>query len=149
VLAALTFHDVFSCGASYYGISDLESLATDTHKFESHYTDLLIGEYPEQKQIYHDRSPINFAARLSCPVIFFQGLEDRVVPPAQAETMVNALKNKGVPVSYVFFDGEQHGFRSAATIKTALEAELYFYSVVFGFKPADNIPQIPVHNLAS
>ncbi len=149
VLAALTFHDIFSCGASYYGISDLESLVADTHKFESHYTDLLIGEYPEKKQIYHDRSPINFAARLSCPVIFFQGLEDRVVPPAQAETMVNALKNKGVPVSYVFFDNEQHGFRSAATIKTALEAELYFYSVVFGFKPADNLPQIPVYNLAS
>ncbi|MGD8934734.1 MAG: prolyl oligopeptidase family serine peptidase [Gammaproteobacteria bacterium] len=148
VLAALTFHDVFSCGASYYGISDLESLVADTHKFESHYTDLLIGEYPEQKQIYHDRSPINFAARLSCPVIFFQGLEDRVVPPTQAETMINALKSKGVPVSYVFFEKEQHGFRSAATIKAALEAELYFYSAVFGFTPADNIPPIPVYNLA-
>jgi dipeptidyl aminopeptidase/acylaminoacyl peptidase len=149
VLAALTFHDVFSCGASYYGISDLESLVADTHKFESRYTDQLIGKYPEQKQAYHDRSPINFVDQLSCPVIFFQGLEDRMVPPTQAEIMVNALKQKGIPVSYLCFEKEQHGFRRASTIKATLDAELYFYSVVFGFKPADAIAQIPVYNLDS
>ena len=147
VLAALTFHDVFSCGTSYYGISDLESLVADTHKFESRYTDQLIGDYPGQKQIYHDRSPINFVDRLSCPVIFFQGLEDRVVPSTQAETMVDALKIKGIPVSYVSFENEQHGFRSASTIKAALDAELYFYSVVFGFKTADSVAKIPVYNV--
>ena len=149
VLAALTFHHVFSCGASYYGISDLESLLADTHKFESRYTDLLVGHYPEQQQLYHDRSPINFVNQLSCPVIFFQGLEDRVVPPAQAETMVNALKSKGIPVSYVSFENEQHGFRHAATIKATLDAELYFYAVIFGFKPADTVAAIPVYNLDS
>ena len=147
VLAALTFHDTFSCGASYYGISDLEALLDETHKFESRYTDLLVGEYPENRQIYYQRSPIHFVDRLSCPVIFFQGLEDRVVPPSQAETMVAALKSRGIAVSYVPFENEQHGFRQAATIKAALEAELYFYSVIFGFDPADDLPGIPIENI--
>jgi dienelactone hydrolase len=147
VLAALTFHDTFSCGASYYGISDLESLFTDTHKFEARYTDKLVGSYPAQKQIYQQRSPINHVDQLSCPVIFFQGMEDRVVPPSQSEKMVNALKTKGIPVSYVTFEHEQHGFRQASTIKTALDAELYFYSVIFGFTTADELPQIPVDNV--
>lgn len=147
VLAALTFHHTFSCGASYYGISDLEALFDDTHKFESRYTDLLVGNYPAQKQIYHDRSPINFPERLSCPVIFFQGKEDRVVPPAQAERMVSALTDKGIAVSYVAFENEQHGFRQASTIKAALEAELYFYSVIFDFKPADELTRIQINNV--
>jgi len=147
VLAALTFHDTFACGASYYGISDLESLLADTHKFEARYSDQLIGSYTEQKQIYHDRSPINYVDQLSCPVIFFQGMEDRVVPPSQAEKMVTALKNKGIPVCYVSFDNEQHGFRKASTIKTALDAELYFYSVVLGFSTADELPKIRIENV--
>jgi dipeptidyl aminopeptidase/acylaminoacyl peptidase len=147
VLAALTFHHTFACGASYYGISNLESLIADTHKFESRYTDELIGDYPEHKQTYYERSPINFVHQLSCPVIFFQGQQDRVVPPAQAETMVNALKSKGIPVGYVSFAKEGHGFRNASTIKAALDAELYFYSVIFSFEPADPLLKIPVYNL--
>ena len=147
VLAALTFHDMFACGASYYGISDLESLLAETHKFESHYTDRLVGRYPEQRQIYFDRSPINFVDRLSCPVIFFQGVEDRVVPPSQAEAMVAALKRKGIAVSYVPFDKEQHGFRQATTIKTALDSELYFYSVILGFTPADKPARVHIYNI--
>lgn len=147
VLAALTFHNTFSCGASYYGISNLESLIADTHKFESRYTDRLIGSYPEHRQLYYDRSPINFVDRLSCPVIFFQGREDRVVPPSQAEKMVAALKNKGIAVSYVSFDNEQHGFRHASTIKAALDSELYFYSVILGFNPADKVASIHIDNI--
>jgi dipeptidyl aminopeptidase/acylaminoacyl peptidase len=147
VLAALTFHDIFSCGASYYGISDLESLIADTHKFESHYTDRLVGSYPEHRQRYFQRSPIHFADHLSCPVIFFQGLEDRVVPSSQAEKMVAALENRGIAVSYVTFEHEQHGFRQAATIRAALEAELYFYSVIFGFETAEDLPRILIENI--
>ena len=147
VLAALTFHDTFSCGASYYGISDLESLLADTHKFEAHYTDQLVGSYPEHRKTYQQRSPINYVDRLSCPVIFFQGMEDRVVPPSQAEAMVAALKRKGIPVCYVPFENEQHGFRRAASIKKALDAELYFYSVIFDFITADELPPIAIDNI--
>ena len=130
-LAALAFTDVFRAGASYYGVSDLEALARDTHKFESRYLDSLIGPYPARRDLYLARSPINHAERLSCPVIFFQGLEDRVVPPDQAERMVAALESKGLPVEYVAFPHEQHGFRRAETIARALEAELAFYTRVF------------------
>ena len=147
VLAALTFHDTFSCGASYYGISDLETLCTDTHKFEARYTDRLIGRYPEEQSIYRQRSPIHHVDQLSCPIIFFQGLEDRVVPPSQAEKMVAALKSKGIPVCYVPFENEQHGFRQASSIKSALDAELYFYSIIFGFRPADELPPITIENV--
>lgn len=146
-LAALTFRDVFKAGASYYGISDLEVLATDTHKFESRYLDGLIGAYPEQKQLYIDRSPIHFTDRLSCPVIFFQGLEDKVVPPNQAEMMVEALRQKGLPVAYVPFEGEQHGFRKAENIKRALDGEFYFYSRIFGYDPAEELEPIAIENL--
>jgi dipeptidyl aminopeptidase/acylaminoacyl peptidase len=128
-LCALTFRDVFATGASYYGVSDLEALARDTHKFESRYLDGLIGPYPARRDLYHDRSPVHFADRLSVPVALFQGAEDAVVPPEQAELMVAALKKKGVPCQYLLFEGEQHGFRRAANIKRALDAELYFYSV--------------------
>ncbi|WP_204102633.1 MULTISPECIES: S9 family peptidase [Spirulina sp. CCY15215] len=145
-LAALTFKDVFKAGASYYGVSDLEVLAKDTHKFESRYLDSLIGKYPEEKHIYEERSPIHFTDRLSCPVIFFQGLEDEVVPPNQAEMMVEAIEKKGLPVAYVSFAGEQHGFRRAENIKRALDGEFYFYSRVFGFQPAEAIEPIKIMN---
>ena len=132
-LAALTFHDTFKAGASYYGVSDLTALATDTHKFESRYLDQLIGKYPEEKTIYEQRSPINYTEQLSCPVIFLQGLEDKVVPPNQAEMMFNALQAKGVTSQYITFPDEQHGFRKAENIKKAIDSEFNFYALVFGF----------------
>jgi dipeptidyl aminopeptidase/acylaminoacyl peptidase len=128
-LCALTFHDVFATGVSYYGISDLEALAKDTHKFESRYLDGLIGPYPASQRLYHDRSPVHFADRLSVPIAFFQGAEDPIVPPNQAEAMAQALRAKSLPFQYLLFDGEQHGFRRAQTIKRSLDAELYFYSI--------------------
>ena len=146
-LCALVFHDVFKAGASYYGVSDPEALARDTHKFESRYLDRLIGPYPERKDLYLSRSPIAHADALSCPVIFFQGLEDKVVPPDQAEMMVNILRDKKVPVAYVTFEKEQHGFRMAENIKRALDAEFYFYSRIFGFEPADKIQPVKIENL--
>jgi dipeptidyl aminopeptidase/acylaminoacyl peptidase len=142
------FHDDFAAGASYYGVADCEALATDTHKFESHYLDGLIGPYPEARDVYYARSPIHFADRLSCPVILFQGLEDRVVPPSQAEMMVAALRAKKLPVAYLAFEGEQHGFRKAETIQRTLEAELYFYSRVFKFPLAEKIEPVEIDNLA-
>ena len=132
-LAALTFHDVFKAGASYYGIGDLEILATDTHKFESRYLDSLIGKYPEEKAIYEMRSPIHHIDKLSCPVAFFQGLEDKVVPPNQAEMMVKALQKKGIQTTYTTFADEGHGFRKAENIKKALDTEFNFYAEIFGF----------------
>lgn len=146
-LCALTFRRVFRAGASRYGIGDLEALARDTHKFESRYLDSLIGPYPERRDLYRERSPIHFADQLSCPVIFFQGLEDEVVPPSQAESMVQALRAKGLPVAYIAFEGEQHGFRRAESIKRALDAELYFYSRVFGFRLADAVEPVSIQNL--
>lgn len=146
-LCALTFRDTFKAGASYYGVSDLEALAQDTHKFESRYLDRLIGAYPQMKELYVQRSPVHFTENLTCPVIFFQGLEDKIVPPNQAEIMVEALRKKGLPVAYVPFAGEQHGFRQAENIKHALEGELYFYSRVFGFALADDVQAVKIDNL--
>jgi dipeptidyl aminopeptidase/acylaminoacyl peptidase len=146
-LSALTFHDYFKAGASYYGVSDLEALTRETHKFESRYLDSLVGPYPERKDIYNERSPINLTESLSSPVIFFQGLEDKVVLPNQAESMVDALKKKGIPVAYIPFEGEQHGFRRAENIKRSSEAELYFYSKVFGFEISDEIKPVEIENL--
>jgi len=132
-LAALAFRDFFQGGASHYGVSDVAALARDTHKFESRYLDWLIGRYPEEAALYRERSPLFHAERLSKPVIFFQGDDDAVVPPDQTETMVAALRRNGTPVGYFLFAGEQHGFRRAANIKRALDAELYFFSIeVFG-----------------
>jgi dipeptidyl aminopeptidase/acylaminoacyl peptidase len=145
-LAALTFSDVFKAGASHYGVSDLEALTKDTHKFESRYLDSLIGPYPERVDLYQRRSPINAVDKLSCPVIFFQGLEDRIVLPNQAEMMVAALKQKGLPVAYLPYEGEQHGFRQAKNIKRTLDAELYFYAVVFGFELADKVESVEIFN---
>jgi dienelactone hydrolase len=127
-LAVLTFRKEFKTGASYYGVSDLEALAKDTHKFESRYLDGLIGPYPARRDLYLARSPLYHARLLSAPVAFFQGAEDRVVPPQQAEAMVEALRRRNIPSLYLLFDGEQHGFRRADNIKRALDAELYFYS---------------------
>jgi dipeptidyl aminopeptidase/acylaminoacyl peptidase len=146
-LCALTFTDAFAAGASHFGVSDVEALARETHKFESRYLDRLIGPYPERADLYRERSPIHFTDLLSCPVIFFQGLEDEVVPPSQAETMFEALRVKGLPVSYVPFEGEQHGFRRAENIKRALDGELYFYSRVFGFELADPVEPVPIENV--
>ncbi len=135
-LCALVFHDAFAAGASYYGVADAETLAQDTHKFESRYLDRLIGPYPERADLYRERSPIHYVEQLDVPVILFQGLEDEVVPPAQAEKMVGALKRNGVPYEYLAFEGEQHGFRKAETVKQCLEAELAFYGRIFGFETA-------------
>jgi dipeptidyl aminopeptidase/acylaminoacyl peptidase len=147
-LAALTFHPgVFKAGASYYGISDLEVLELDTHKFEARYSHSLIGPYPEARDLYHARSPIHAIDRLACPLILFQGLEDKVVPPNQSQMMADAVRKKGLPVAYLAFEGEQHGFRRADTIVRCLEAELYFYGKVFGFAPADAIAPVAIPNL--
>ena len=146
-LAALTFRDVFAAGASHYGVSDLEALARETHKFESRYLDTLVGPYPDQRDTYIQRSPIHHTHLLSCPILVFQGLEDKVVPPSQAEAMLEALRRKGLPVAYVPFEGEQHGFRKAENIKRVLEGELYFYSRVFGFELADSVEPLLIENL--
>ncbi|MEM6639484.1 MAG: prolyl oligopeptidase family serine peptidase [Pseudomonadota bacterium] len=142
VLCALTFDDVFAAGASYYGIGDLELLARDTHKFESRYLDRMVGPYPAARDHYRARSPLHHVDRLACPVIFFQGLEDGVVPPNQAETMVSALREKGVTVAYVPFAGEGHGFRQSDNIRFALAAELAFYGRVLGFTPNGISPDL-------
>ena len=141
-LAALAFHDVFKAGASYYGVGDLRALDVETHKFESRYSNDLLAPFPERERLYDERSPIHAADRLSCPVIFFQGLEDRVVLPAQAERMVAAMRAQRIPVAYLAFEGEGHGFRRKETVQRALEAELSFYAQVFGFEPADEIERL-------
>lgn len=146
-LCALTFGDVFTAGASYYGVSDASALAEDTHKFESRYLDSLIGPYPERAELYEQRSPVHAVDRLSCPIIFLQGLEDKIVPPNQAERMVDALRKKGLPVAYIAFEGEQHGFRQAVNIQRATEAELDFYGRIFGFPPAGEIEPVVIENL--
>jgi dipeptidyl aminopeptidase/acylaminoacyl peptidase len=146
-LAALAFRDVFKVGASYFGVSDLEALAKDTHKFESRYLDGLVGPYPARRDRYLERSPIHFVDRLNCPLILFQGLEDRVVPPNQSQMMFDAVRKKGLPVAYVAYEGEQHGFRQAKNIKHALDAELYFYTRVFLIERDDLGRPIEIENL--
>jgi dipeptidyl aminopeptidase/acylaminoacyl peptidase len=143
-LCALVFHDDFATGASYFGVADAETLAEDTHKFESRYLDNLIGPYPERKDLYYERSPIHFVERLRAPVILFQGLEDEVVPPSQAETMVAALERNGVPHAYLAFADEGHGFRRSETEIRCLEAELYFYGRILGFAPADELEPVEI-----
>ncbi|MDE2780596.1 MAG: S9 family peptidase [Chloroflexota bacterium] len=146
-LAALAFRDVFQAGASHYGVSDLGALAEDTHKFESRYLDSLIGPYPERKDLYDERSPINHTDDLSCPLILFQGLEDRIVPASQAELMFEAVRAKGLPCAYIPFEGEQHGFRRAENIRCSLDGELYFYSRVFSFDLAEPVEPVLIENL--
>ena len=147
VLASLAFHDTFAAGASRYGIADLEALAADTHKFESRYLDRLVGPYPEARDIYRARSPINHLDGFDAPMIVLQGDEDEIVPPAQSEMIVEALKAKGVPVAYLLFEGEQHGFRQAGNIVAALEAEFAFFGRVLGFAPADDLPALTISGL--
>ena len=146
-LCALTFKDVFKAGASHFGIGDLETFAGDTHKFESRYLDNLVGPFPEMRELYRERSAINYLDQLNCPMILFQGSEDKIVPPNQSQEMYQAVKSKGLPVAYLEFEGEQHGFRKAENIKRALDGELYFYSKVFGFELADEIEPVEIDNL--
>jgi dipeptidyl aminopeptidase/acylaminoacyl peptidase len=145
-LCALTFTRMFRAGASHYGISDLAALYRDTHKFESRYLDRLVGPQETSGETIRARSPIHHLDLLDCPAILLQGLEDRVVPPNQAEMMAAALRAKGLPVALLVFPGEGHGFRMASTIKRALEAEMYFYSQIFGFDPADEIEPVEIEN---
>lgn len=146
-LAALAFRDVFKAGASYFGISDLETMTRDTHKFESRYLDNLIAPYPVGRETYIERSPIHFTQRLNCPMILFQGLEDKIVPPDQSEKMFEAVRAKELPVAYVAYEGEQHGFRQARNIKHSLDSELYFYSRIFNFEAADKVEPVRIENL--
>jgi dipeptidyl aminopeptidase/acylaminoacyl peptidase len=148
-LCALTFSDVFGAGASYFGVGDLAALATETHKFESRYLDSLIGPYPEMADLYEERSPLRRLEELNCPVILLQGLDDRVVPPAQAEDVVAVLDERGIPHAYLAFEGEGHGFRRAENIERSLEAEFYFYSQVFGFDPADDLTPVAIAHIDS
>ncbi len=146
-LCVLVFHDEFAAGASYYGVADLEALARDTHKFEARYLDGLVGPYPERADLYRERAPIHHVDRLQVPVILFQGLEDAIVPPNQAETMAAALRANGVPYAYLAFEGEQHGFRRAETTIRCLEAELYFYGRILGFEPAGELEPVEIVGL--
>jgi len=146
-LCALAFRNVFAAGACLYGLSDLVVFVGDTHKFESRYLESLIGPWPECKELYRQRSAINALDQFSCPIAFFQGDEDKIVPPNQSKLMVDALSAKGIPVAYVLFHGEQHGFRKAENIKRTLDGEFYFFSQIFGFEPADEIEPLLIENL--
>ncbi len=148
-LAALTFRDVFAAGASHFGVADAAALARDTHKFESRYLDGLIGPWPEAEATYVERSPIHHTDRLNAPLILFQGLEDKIVPPDQAEMMAEALRAKGTPFAYLAFEGEQHGFRKSETIVRVAEAELWFYGQVLGFEPADHIEPVTIEHASA
>jgi dipeptidyl aminopeptidase/acylaminoacyl peptidase len=146
-MAALVFKDTFTAGASLYGISDLKSCLSDTHKFESRYMINLLGPEDVIEKNLYDRSPINFLEKLSCPIILFQGLEDKVVPPNQARMIYDAVKAKGIPVALVEYEGEQHGFRKAENIRNTLEQEMTFFArLVGGFQVADDIVPIKVDN---
>jgi dipeptidyl aminopeptidase/acylaminoacyl peptidase len=142
-LAALTTTDAFAAGASYYGVAELIAFAADTHDFESRYIDGLVGTLPEDRDVYVERAPLSHVDQLSCPVLLLQGLEDKVVPPSQAELFAAALAKKGIPHAYLAFAGEQHGFRKQETVVAALEAELSFYGQVFGFEPP-GVPVLPL-----
>jgi dipeptidyl aminopeptidase/acylaminoacyl peptidase len=149
-LAALAREDTpFAAGADLFGVADLAALAADTHKFESRYLDRLVGPYPEAREVYEERSPIHHVDRFHRPLIVLQGSEDEIVPPNQSELIVEALRKRGLPVAYLLFDGEQHGFRRAENIRRALDAELSFYAQVLGFElPADEgIEPVVVENL--
>ena len=146
-LAALTNTNLFKAGASHYGVADLKLLASDTHKFESRYLDRLVGPLPQAEAIYRARSPIHHLDRLSCPVIFFQGMDDKVVPPNQAEEMAQAMAARGLAVAHYTFEGEGHGFRLGTTIRRVLELELGFYGRIFGFTPPGLAEQVEIRNL--
>lgn len=145
-LQALVTHDLFTAGISRYGIGDLTALVADTHKFESRYPESLIGRYPDERQIYTERSPINHVDRLTAPILLLQGSEDAVVPPNQAETFASAAREKGLPVAMIMYPGEGHGFRTAANIISSQQACLAFLGRVFGFDPADELPPLQIDN---
>ena len=147
-LAALAFRDTFKAGSSHFGVSELESFARDTHKYESRYLYSLLGRLPEERARYRERSPMHAAHQISAPLMLFQGLDDKIVPPSQAEVIVRALRERQVPVAYVAFEGEGHGFRKAEHIRRTLEAELVFYGQVFGFTPADDVPALEIEHFA-
>ena len=146
-LAALAFRDIFAAGISLFGVGDLETMTRDTHKFESHYLDRLVGPYPEAAAVYRRRSPVHFVDQIACPVLVMQGLDDKVVPPSQAEAIVEALEANGIPHAYLAFEGEGHGFRGATAIRRALEAQLSFLGQVFGFEPADHFEPVEMAGL--
>ena len=146
-LAALTTRRFFRAGADHFGLSDLVSFEEETHKFESRYLNSLIGPWPDARALYVERSPLTHVDALDCPLIVFQGLEDKIVPPNQSELIVDAVRRKGVPVAYLPFAGEQHGFRRAENIKRSLEAEMYFYSQVFDFALAEDVEAVDIENL--
>jgi dipeptidyl aminopeptidase/acylaminoacyl peptidase len=146
-LAALAFRDVFGAGITLFGVGDLETMARDTHKFESRYLDRLVGPSPEAAELYRERSPIHFLDRISCPVLVMQGLDDKIVPPSQAEAIVEALAANAIPHAYIPFEGEGHGFRGAAAIRRSLEAQLSFLGQVFGFEPADELEPVEMPEL--
>jgi len=147
VLAALVDSDVFAAGAVYYGISDIQKLQDATHKFELGYIDTLMGAEPETTtEIFTARSPICHAEKITAPVIFFQGADDRVVPREQSEAMAKTLKGNGVPVVYVEFSGEGHGFRQAKNIETALTCEYAFYARILGLATVDELPELKITN---
>lgn len=146
-LQSLVSSDVFGAGLSDYGVSDLATLATDTHKFEAHYTDRLVAPWPEGRALYELRSPIHHLDQLNSPMLLQQGLDDRVVPPSQAREMAAAVHEKGLPVALVMYEGEGHGFRRAETVKASLNAKLSFLGQVFGFAPAGDVPRLAIDNL--
>jgi dipeptidyl aminopeptidase/acylaminoacyl peptidase len=148
-MCALTFTDDFAAGTTYFGFSDLERFETgDGHKFELMYNHTLIGPYPEEAELYRARSPIHFVDEISTPILVLQGADDNVVPPAQAELIVEALRSRKIPHAYLLFEGEGHGFRKAENVAAALEAELSFYAQILGFDPGDPIPRLVVDHLA-
>jgi len=146
VLLSLTKRDFYDAGASHFGIGDLELFVKETHKFEAHYCDTLVGPYPERADLYRDRSAVHFADSLKRPVILFQGLEDKIVPPSQAEEFVAVCEKKKLPYAYVAFEGEQHGFRKKENIRRSIEGELFFLSRIFGFSTADEIEPVKIEN---
>ncbi len=148
-LSCLAFREVFSAGASYYGVADLSLLHEATHKFESHYLESLLGPYPAAKHLFTQRSPLHSPDRFSCPIVFFQGDEDQVVPPLQAKLMFETLREKGIMCAMLLFEGEQHGFRKRENIERAFEAELYFFGQVFGFKVECKAPKLEISNFNS
>jgi dipeptidyl aminopeptidase/acylaminoacyl peptidase len=146
-LLALALRDEFAAGTSYYGVADLITFHDDTHKFESHYDEYLVGPWPDAIDVYRERSPVNQAESISRPLLLLQGLDDKVVPPSQSEQIIEALARGGVPHAYIAFEGEGHGFRKAENVKRALEAHLSFLAQVFGFEPADELVAIRLENM--
>jgi dipeptidyl aminopeptidase/acylaminoacyl peptidase len=147
VLVALSTSDVFRAGADYYGIADMTALARDTHKFESRYLDSLIGSLPQAKSVYDSRSPLSHLDGFKVPLIVFQGADDPIVPPNQSDLIVEALRARGVPLAYLLYPGESHGFRKPENVIRSLQCELSFYGQVFGFTPADQLPPLTIEHL--